>query len=44
MDCTFTTPEGKFNLRVGAVITDGSRELPCPGIAVHNRKRTVITP
>ena len=27
MDCTFNTPEGKFNLRVGAVITDGKRVL-----------------
>ena len=27
MDCTFKTPEGKFNLRVGAVITDGKRVL-----------------
>ncbi len=27
MDCTFRTPEGKFNLRVGAVITDGARVL-----------------
>lgn len=27
MDCTFNTPEGKFNLRVGAVITDGTRVL-----------------
>ena len=27
MDCTFITPEGKFNLRVGAVITDGARVL-----------------
>lgn len=27
MDCTFRTPEGKFNLRVGAVITDGTRVL-----------------
>ena len=27
MDCTFNTPEGKFNLRVGAVITDGNRVL-----------------
>lgn len=27
MDCTFNTTEGKFNLRVGAVITDGTRVL-----------------
>lgn len=27
MDCTFNTQEGKFNLRVGAVITDGNRVL-----------------
>lgn len=27
MDCTFKTEEGKFNLRVGAVITDGKRVL-----------------
>lgn len=27
MDCTFNTEEGKFNLRVGAVITDGKRVL-----------------
>lgn len=27
MDCTFLTPEGKFNLRVGAVITDGKYVL-----------------
>lgn len=27
MDCTFMTAEGKFNLRVGAVITDGRRVL-----------------
>lgn len=27
MDCTFMTPEGKLNIRVGAVITDGKRVL-----------------
>lgn len=31
MDCTFKTPEGKFNLRVGAVITDGKRVLVSKG-------------
>lgn len=27
MDCTFTTGDKKFNLRVGAIITDGKRLL-----------------
>ena len=27
MDCTFQTPNGKFNFRVGAIITDGRKIL-----------------